>query len=271
VVVRPAGAGAEVVIVHRPEYDDWSLPKGKCEPGESDVDCALREVSEETALECHLLSHLGTTTYQDRKGRDKVVHFWLMTVAAGELKGQSEVDVARWVSPAEALRLLTYERDRELLAPLARETSLYVVRHADAGERGAWTGSDRERPLTGRGRKQAQALADQLTGAGVQRLASSPYVRCVQTLEPLAARLQIRLEEDADLGEGHGLDGVGPLLVSGQTAAVCTHGDVLAELLDELFELGLAGPDARAPKASAWHVRAVCGLVRSAAYLPPPA
>lgn len=120
-VVRAAGGlvfrngGSEVLVVHRDRYDDWSFPKGKAMPGESDEDCALREVEEETGLNCALGDELPATEYIDAKGRPKRVRYWLMHHVGGEISCQNEVDVARWVPRAEALRLLTYQRDVELL------------------------------------------------------------------------------------------------------------------------------------------------------------
>ena len=130
VVTRRAPEGAlEVLVVHRPRYDDWSLPKGKAEPGEADEHTALREVEEETGYRCTLGDELATVRYQDRRGRDKQVRFWLMTVRtedAGAAKESrepvwfpnDEVDERRWISPTVAATLLTYDADRRLLSSL---------------------------------------------------------------------------------------------------------------------------------------------------------
>ncbi len=114
----PAGEGFEVVVVHRPRYDDWSLPKGKLEEGESDEEAAAREVEEETGVVVSLGAELPATTYIDRSGRTKRVRYWAMTVVSGTPAGASEVDDARWVPLAEARRTLSYERDAELLDAL---------------------------------------------------------------------------------------------------------------------------------------------------------
>ena len=105
-----------MLLVHRPRYGDWTFPKGKCEPGETDEACALREVEEETGLRCSLQDELPSTEYTDDRGRPKRVRYWRMQVEGGELAFLHEVDDARWVSPVEAAVLLTYERDRDLLA-----------------------------------------------------------------------------------------------------------------------------------------------------------
>lgn len=270
VVTNGANGQVRLVLVHRPLYDDWTLPKGKCEEGEAAEDCAVREVEEETSLRCHLLGLLPSTSYIDRKGRPKEVRWWLMRPESGDLLGRFEVDIARWVTPEEALALLTYERDRDLLEPILRETKLWLIRHADAGERADWEEPDQLRPLTARGRRQAEQLARLLARERIDRLVSSPYVRCVQTLEPLGSDLGLAVDRSIELGEGHGLDGIEPLLLGGRSVAACTHGDVLEALLDELRHDGLAGTGARAPKASAWKLRARAGLFQAAEYIPPP-
>lgn len=118
VVQRDGDRGTEVLVVHRPRYRDWTFPKGKVEPGESDEACAVREVEEETGLRCALGDELAATEYVDARGRPKRVRYWLMRIESGELEFEHEVDTARWLSPAEAAGVLTYERDVELLRDL---------------------------------------------------------------------------------------------------------------------------------------------------------
>ncbi|HEX4214840.1 MAG TPA: NUDIX hydrolase [Candidatus Dormibacteraeota bacterium] len=122
-VVCRAGPGGllEVAIIHRPTRDDWSLPKGKLEPGEEPLDAALREVEEETGMRCDLLEPVGETSYVDRKGRDKTVLYWLMRPVSGTFEPGDEVDVLRWLTPEEALVVMSYEQDRELISRVARE------------------------------------------------------------------------------------------------------------------------------------------------------
>jgi 8-oxo-dGTP diphosphatase len=105
----------EVAVVHRPRYDDWSFPKGKLDPGESWEDAALREVEEEIGLRCTLGAELPPTSYRDPKGRAKVVRYWVMEPIDGEFVPSEEVDEVRWLAPADADGLLSYEHDRELL------------------------------------------------------------------------------------------------------------------------------------------------------------
>lgn len=115
-VTRTGADGTvQVLLVHRPRYDDWSFPKGKLDPGERWREAALREVREETGYRCRLQRKLSPIRYLDRKGRRKKVRYWLMTVEHGVFEANEEVDEIRWCTPKEARRLLTYERDRPLL------------------------------------------------------------------------------------------------------------------------------------------------------------
>jgi len=115
---RTAADGLEVLLVHRPRYDDWSLPKGKCEQGEGDEDCARREVAEETGLACELGPELPNQRYIDHRGRDKVVRYWAMSVASGEGRLDHEVDEVAWLALPAARDRLTYARDTEVLDAL---------------------------------------------------------------------------------------------------------------------------------------------------------
>jgi 8-oxo-dGTP diphosphatase len=119
--VRAAGGvvrrDGHVLVVHRPRYDDWTLPKGKLDPGESDEQAALREVEEETGLRCRLGRELPSIRYEDRHSRAKQVRYWEMEPESGEFVPNDEVDEVRWLPPADALALMTYDRDRDVLRP----------------------------------------------------------------------------------------------------------------------------------------------------------
>lgn len=117
---RRAGDEVEVLLVHRRGREDWTLPKGKVEPGEEEEACAVREVEEETSLRCALGPEIGSVSYADQRGRPKRVRYWSMEARAGEAAAQHEVDAVRWVPLGAALQELTYPRDRELLAAFAR-------------------------------------------------------------------------------------------------------------------------------------------------------
>jgi len=145
--VRDGVDGPEVALVHRPRYDDWSLPKGKLDSGESWKDAALREVLEETGLECTLVEELESTTYLDRKGRTKMVRYWLMAVVGGTFEPNDEVDEMRWVPATEAIDVVGSEHDRRLLEALVA-----------AGRDGP---SSNKRPDSGPDRGGARACADE--------------------------------------------------------------------------------------------------------------
>jgi 8-oxo-dGTP diphosphatase len=119
VVWRRGGAQIEVALVHRPRYDDWSLPKGKLDPGESFEQAAVREVLEEIGARCELGEELPPTTYRDNKGRLKLVRYWLMEAETVDFEPNDEVDELRWLPPREGAPLLSYEHDRALLAHAA--------------------------------------------------------------------------------------------------------------------------------------------------------
>lgn len=120
VVWRRGPGGVEVLLVHRPTYDDWTLPKGKAEEGESDQEAALREVVEETGLRCRPGAELPSSRYVDRLGRPKRVRYWVMEVVGGGFAPTAEVDAVSWCPPPEALRRLTYPRDGEVLDAFVR-------------------------------------------------------------------------------------------------------------------------------------------------------
>jgi len=116
VVLRPGEEGYEVCLVHRPRYGDWTLPKGKLDDDETFEEAALREVEEETGLRCELGRELASTHYTDGKGRPKIVRYWLMEPVGGEFEPNDEVDELRWMTAHDAVDMLTYEHDRELVA-----------------------------------------------------------------------------------------------------------------------------------------------------------
>ncbi len=150
--------------------------------------------------------------------------------------------------------------------------TVYLVRHAKAGSRRQWKGDDELRPLSKAGRAQARALAKRLSGAGVTRIVSSPYVRCRETVEPLAERTGVELEVSDALAEGATRADSLRLLekCAGDETVLCTHGDVLGNLLMYASHLGVELGDDRIEKASVWVLEFVDGEIRSAHYEPPP-
>ena len=262
VVQRTTEDRVEVLLVHRPRYDDWTLPKGKLLGDETDEECALREVEEETGLRCELRFPLPSTTYRDSRDRLKRVRYWAMRPLDGSFGPQDEVDEVRWLEPAAAQRLVSYDRDRSVLRGFGHDGSkpLLVVRHAWAGHRRDWDGDDSLRPLDERGRRQAERLIEQLEGHAFDRIASSPYTRCVDTVEPLAAARGLRVEAREELAEGQGAASLEQLAGESGAGVLCVHGDVLEELCGETIAKG----------ATVLFERPASRLARIAV-LPPPA
>jgi 8-oxo-dGTP pyrophosphatase MutT (NUDIX family)/phosphohistidine phosphatase SixA len=250
--VRAAGAvvtrkGGEVLLVHRPKYDDWSFPKGKLDPGEHTVTAAVREVAEETGLDVRLGPALGPQRYRMSNGRWKSVDYWTARVVGSDdvsgYRPNAEIDDVEWVPWKDAVHRLTYPYDRETLAearPLRRRTrALVVLRHGKARSRGAWKKDDRLRPLVQLGEAQAQRIVPLLAAFDVTVAHSSSSTRCVQTVAPYAevtgwpVKLYDELSEEGATAEGV-VDLVDALLDGGESAVLCTHRPVLPTVLDAL-------------------------------------
>ncbi len=252
VVWRVGQDGLEVLLVHRPRYEDWSWPKGKLEPGESLPAAAVREVQEETGLRVALGRPLPSAHYRFSEMTEKSVHYWAAAGPPGPPPPPprpAEVDRLRWASAAEADQLLTRRADRAQLTAVqaAHEMGtlvtfpLGVLRHGHARPKSAWGREDQERPLVEVGRAQATLLVGTLEAFAMRRVLSSPWRRCVQTLEPFVQasgrrlRTKTWLSEDGhrrDRGKTAGL--VTKYLVKGKAVVLCTHRPVLGTVLGVL-------------------------------------
>jgi 8-oxo-(d)GTP phosphatase len=190
VVWRPAADGIELLLVHRPKYDDWSLPKGKREPGEHVLLTAVREVQEETSVRPVLGPRLRTAEYL-ADGRPKQVDYWSALSRDDQAAASHEIDAVCWLPLPKALDRLSYPHDADVIASLQPRPTvpLILVRHASAGRKKAWPGEDLLRPLDAEGALDAEALADLLACfAPRARVISSPALRCTETVAPYAAR-----------------------------------------------------------------------------------
>jgi 8-oxo-(d)GTP phosphatase len=276
IVLRGEGGDRSVALVHRPRYDDWSFPKGKLDDGEDEATAALREVEEETGLQCHLGPSVGAVTYRDRRGRAKVVRYFQMDANGGRFAPNHEVDELRWVPIEDAARLLSYAHDRSLLRQALAglpASALYVIRHAKAGIRAAWSGPDEERPLTRRGRKQARRLVERFQGLDIQRILSSPFVRCMQTVEPLAEARGLPVEVATELREGASVDELlrGLATFGDRPTVVCGHGTEIRSMIDRLEASGATIEGARGiAKGSVWVLDREGERIVAAHYLPAP-
>jgi 8-oxo-(d)GTP phosphatase len=230
VLWRAGRAGSpEVAVVHRPRYDDWSLPKGKAGRGELLPATAVREVAEETGCRARLGMFLADVHYTVPEGR-KAVRFWAAeALDSPGLPGNAETDALCWLPPVEAAALLSHAHERDVLhrfAAVGPPTSVLVlVRHAKAGSRRQWNGDDVDRPLSGTGRDQAERLAMLLPPLRPDRLCSAPPARCRDSLRPLV-----------DVLGGPGI-GVDPLL--GETAFAEDPDAVLARLRELAAQPGV--------------------------------
>jgi 8-oxo-dGTP pyrophosphatase MutT (NUDIX family)/phosphohistidine phosphatase SixA len=237
----------EVLIVHRPSYNDWTFPKGKPDRGESLPVTAVREIAEETGYTVRLGHPLPETLYRVRGGMKRVSYWVARPVGKpAKFKPNSEIDEVRWVRVKEARKLLTYDHDRILLkaftalrdAKAHRTRTLIVLRHAQARTRTGWKGNDLERPLTKPGEVQAHKLEPLLGAYGVKNVLTSPAMRCAQTVETYARSIKALMEVDDRLAEetkparvdrsvATAVDRKGPLVI-------CTHRPTLPWVFESL-------------------------------------
>jgi phosphohistidine phosphatase SixA/predicted NUDIX family NTP pyrophosphohydrolase len=254
---RPEG-DAEILLVHRPRYDDWSLPKGKLDAGEHRLAAAVREVREESGVLGAPQARLRTVTYlTGEPGVEKQVEYWSMRwLSDSGHEADHEVDLLEWLPLTSARDRLTYAHDRGVVAAFAalpRITGVVVlIRHAHAGRRAAWEGPDDERPLDRNGRRDAESAAPLLALFAPDRVISAPAVRCRDTVAPAANLLGLSLEVDgrfAETGDPDEALHVLQELAQGSAAAiVCSQGGLIRPLLAGIR----SGEEPQTPKGTAW-------------------
>jgi 8-oxo-dGTP diphosphatase len=287
VLWRPGPGGEpEIVVVHRPRYDDWSLPKGKLERDEHPIEAACREIVEETGFRGVVGPALGTVRYRVEKvgapTASKLVHYWAVRADGGAFVPGDEVDALRWTAPAKAQ--LTYPHDEGVVA---RFTALppvtgvvLLLRHGLAGERARWAGDDAARPLEPAGVAQARALARVLPWFAPRRILSADRLRCTQTVEPLAEVIGAPIEQDGRLSEegyrfnpARTVELVRELGGGAVTSALSTQGGVIPGLVSTLaaadgVAIGAPG-EVRSGKGSVWCLFFNGRRLVKADYLPP--
>lgn len=262
------GAAIEVALVHRPRYHDWSLPKGKLDPGEHVLLGAVREVEEETGQRCVVGRPLGRQRYirnLDSGPVPKTVRFWAMRADRGEFQPGSEVDELIWLTPEAAGTAVTMDRDRDTLAEFGAApvdtVAFGLVRHASAGSRTRWPGEDAQRPLDGAGRAQGAALQPLLDCYGFRRVLSADVLRCLETVAPYANAHRIPVENEpliSELGYPANPDAALArcleILKSPEPLVMCSQGRVMPDLLSGICRhFGYPTPaDAAVPKGSFW-------------------
>ena len=262
------GDRVEVAVIHRPRYDDWSLPKGKLAAGESELEAAVREILEETGFHVRVGRPLGVTRYSKETvsgARLKVVRWWAMQAEGGGFSPTREVDELVWMAPDQAVERLTRATDVEILerftAVPGPTRTVLLVRHAMAGSRAAWRGDDRQRPLDECGVAQADELTRILSRFEIGRIVSADLRRCTETVALLAEAFGLDVEPAPIVSEagypGHEDEATALVRELGDAehdAVVCSQGEVIPDLVRRLATtdgLPLDEP-IRAAKGSTW-------------------
>lgn len=253
----------EVAVIHRPRYDDWSLPKGKVDPGETEPVTAVREVLEETGHHVQLGRRIASVSYPIEQ-RTKKVQYWSARNLGGSFAPNNEVDELIWVSVSAAIKKVSYPYDRKILRRWAKQPadtqSVLIVRHGTAGSKSRFSGDDKIRPLDKKGRAQAEALVAQLATFGPTDVYSADRLRCQQTVEPLAEELGVSISDEPALTEEAYADNpkrarrrVLQIAKLHRTPVICTQGKVIPDLIAWWCERDGVRPDkSRNRKGSTW-------------------
>ncbi|MDQ4214414.1 NUDIX hydrolase [Microbacterium sp. ASV81] len=243
-----------ILLIHRTKYRDVTLPKGKVDPGEMLAETAVREIFEETGIRVSLGAPVGVSRYTMANRKQKIVHYWAAEATEDAIRESvflpnREIAAIEWVSLKKARTRLSYPVDVEILdafAGLIADGALHtfpiiVLRHAKAANRAVWTGPDASRPLTPRGRAQADAIVGPLRAFGVRKIVSSDARRCIETVKPLAASLGLKIakttllsQDSWDEGESDPRTVVGKRVRAGKPTVLCSHGPVLPDILREI-------------------------------------
>lgn len=292
VVSRRRGDTREIALVHRPRYDDWSLPKGTPQPGEHLAVTARREVTEETGLRVALMTYVGRSSYTRRKRR-KTVDFWAMRSQSGEFRVNPETDDLTWAAADDAHQALSYESDRRIVecfvAAPEVDSVVLLVRHADAGRSADWEADDRLRPLSRKGQRQAEQLRVALPCWAPTRVVAADRARCAQTVEPAARELGLTVETDKAFSEDVGtadpdapVDRLRSLAAPGTHTICCSQGGVIPQTVAGLAIADRARPETvtaagrvaaaegsqiAAAKGSTWVLGFASGQLTSAQYI----
>jgi 8-oxo-dGTP pyrophosphatase MutT (NUDIX family) len=274
VVWRGHRGAVEIALIHRPRYDDWSLPKGKLAANEGELNAAVREVGEELGARVAVSRRIGRARYV--VGSDpKTVTYWAMRYVGGAFTPNAEADDMVWLSPGQARKKLTYDVDRGVVndfgALPAPDSVLVLVRHARAGKRRDWVGEDRLRPLDETGIRQSLYLARYLRCFAPDQVFSAEPIRCIQTVQPLAALLGTTVQVDPVLGDeaysrsrSATESAVLALLAKPfSSTVICSQGLTIPSVIERLAP-GVKHADTR--KGAAWVLSAADGEIIAADY-----
>jgi 8-oxo-(d)GTP phosphatase len=235
----------EVLIIHRPKYDDWTFPKGKAEIGEPLIACAYREVLEETNIETAFGPYLGEVEYLTNDGKKKVSFWSAKVVKEKDFKPNAEVDQLKWVEVTKVKELLTLDTDRKILEQFLQiepdTKPLILLRHAKAVTRDEWQGEDDDRPLDSYGQNQAKRLLAMYQVFNLEQIHSSDAVRCYDTVVAIAKGLNIKLEVTGKLSEStfkkdkeKAFDYAKDLIKLNESVLLCSHNPILPKMLNKL-------------------------------------
>ena len=235
----------EVLIIHRPKYDDWTFPKGKAEIGEPLIACAYREVLEETNIETAFGPYLGEVEYLTNDGKKKVSFWSAKVVKEKDFKPNTEVDQLKWVEVTKVKELLTLDTDRKILEQFLQiepdTQPLILLRHAKAVTRDEWQGEDDDRPLDSYGQNQAKRLLAMYQVFNLEQIHSSDAVRCYDTVVAIAKGLNIKLEVTGKLSEStfkkdkeKAFDYAKDLMKLNESVLLCSHNPILPKMLNKL-------------------------------------
>jgi 8-oxo-(d)GTP phosphatase len=275
VVWRVRKGKVEVAIIHRPRYDDWSLPKGKLEDGEVPLTAAVREVAEELGARAAVSRRIGDFTYDIPAGR-KTVTYWVMRQVDGEFQPTDEVDAVEWLRPKAARDHLSYDVDKRVLADFAAvpipDSVILLARHGKAGKRSEWRGQDKKRPLEPVGEAQAVRLVPLLAAFCPDRIVSADLTRCIETVRPLAEHLGVDVRIDSAFSDeafeaspASTEDALMALAKPGRVTVVSSQGETIPGLVDRL---GRGVLDSDTKKGAFWAFSVVDGTVVSMDYYP---
>jgi 8-oxo-dGTP diphosphatase len=271
-------ARVEVAVIHRPRYDDWSLPKGKVDPGETEPVTAVREVLEETGHRAHLGRRLGAVTYPVDRNVKKV-RYWAARGLGGQFTAGSEVDTLTWLPVRDAMKKVVYAHDRKILRRFAKypadTQTVLIVRHGTAGRKARYSGDDTQRPLDKKGRAQAEALVGQLLAFGATDVYAADRLRCHQTVEPLAKELGVGICNEPSLTEEAYAEYPEParhrvlqIAHLGHTPVICTQGKVIPGLVAWWCKRDGVRPDkSRNRKGSTWVLSLSAGRLVAADHI----
>lgn len=264
----------EIALIHRPRYGDWSLPKGKVDDGESTLQCAYREVFEETGVKAQFTRELGSVEYLE-SGESKRVKYWAAKAPSfdQQFKVNEEVDEIRWLNPADATALATHDSDKSIienfLSQEPRTDTLIILRHTKALERGDWDDLDSKRTLDEKGLQQAASLITHLAPFAIDEIYSSDYIRCVQTVTPLADVRNLRIteipnlnEENFDLDPERSISFANAVKQDEKNILLCSHNPVIPTMLRGILNTKLKNKDLiKLEPGDAWIVHRVRGEI----------